>query len=234
MADVPPKILNAVVLADSVAMSRSSAGQVLWDAWPQILYRRGVLGLTWVRARGAATSSDVLAEARLLGGYLGPQPAFDVAFLQVGIVDCCPRPLPRRVQHLVDRAPERTRLSRWVRNSYPVLLRLRARPWVAPPRYKHNVEAIVREVLRFCGRVVLLETLAPGPGLIEKVGDFTGAVRQYNDILRGVASTSGERVRSVDLQARAGAHLLLPDGHHFTSAGHEEVADAVERCLASW
>lgn len=234
MADVSPKILNAVVLADSVAMSRSSAGQVLWDAWPQILYQRGVLGLTWVRARGAATSSDVLAEARLLGGYLGPQPAFDVALLQVGIVDCCPRPLPRRVQDLVDRAPERTGLSRWVRNSYPVLLRLRARPWVAPPRYQRNVEAIVGEVLPFCSRVVLLETLAPGPGLIEKVGDFTGAVRQYNDILRGVASTLAERVKSLDLQAQAGPHVLLPDGHHLTSAGHAEVADAVERCLASW
>lgn len=211
-------------------MARASAGQTLWDAWPQILHSDSCFGDVWWRGRAAATSFDLMSETNDLGAWLGTVPHFDAAVIQIGIVDSCPRPFPRRVQRLLEQLPNRW--QQLVRRMYPLLLRARARPWVRPQVFKDNVASAVAKALGFSGRVLLLEIPEPGPGLTQKVGDFT--VREYNDALVEVARSDPDRVIYVRVwDDGALCSALLPDGHHLSKSGHRSIAEAVKRTLVA-
>jgi GDSL-like lipase/acylhydrolase family protein len=225
----PDRVPSLLVLGDSVAMPRASAGQRLDEAWPQLLDASGAASVRWVRSVGAATAYEVLAEVRHLASYIGERRTWDAVAIQVGIVDCSPRPFPRRLQKLLDLVPGlRPRINRRL----PLLLRFRARPWVSEADFERLLDTISAETLRYCGRVLLIEVIPPGPGLVGKLGSFEGTVARYNAALQRVAARRPGQVAVVrGVAPERLSEALLPDGHHLTAAGHRSVADALQIAL---
>lgn len=206
-------------------MTRASAQQRLEEAWPQVLDASGAASVRWVRNVGAATSLEVLGEARHLGSYLGSTPTWDATVVQMGIVDVSPRPLPRRVQRLVEKLPG---VRNAINRRMGALLRLRSRPWVSEQEFERTAADLVEAALAYSGSVVFVAIVPPGPGLVAKLGAFSDSVERYNGALRRVAAQDPGRV-AVAEPDRPG---LLPDGHHLSVEGHRAVAEAVAAALA--
>jgi len=226
VSDRAPRLL---VVGDSLAFPRRSAAQDLDDAWPQLLADRLGASRTWVRARQRATCVAVRDEAAELASYLSPD-AFDLAIVQVGIVDVSPRPFPLRVQQLLDGRPKLNGLA--VRVA-PAVLRIRRRAWVDADRYEETIDAAVAALTSICRRVALVETAVPGPALVDKLGAFGEDVQRYNERLRRVAARHPDIVVVVDVRPiDASPSALLADGHHLSSEGHALLASAIVDTLA--
>lgn len=215
--------MNVIVLGDSLSFPRGSKGQTLEQAWPQRICSDTRVDVLWMRAREAATAGIVLEEARQVGRYVeGGAIPFDLAIVQVGIVDCSPRPLPR---WLMKRMPRGRLLQKVVyrigtRRKHP-------RPWVSPTSYASSMAQLATALLKFSKAVVMIEIAPPGPQLQSKLGDFSELVEQYNSALRTVAHEAGPRVNSLPMDPSTGfdtARHLLEDGHHLTSSGHAWLA----------
>jgi len=211
-------------------MCRVSAGQRLAHAWPQQLDASGAAIVRWVRSAGGVSSREVLAEVRQIASYVGSVRSWDAAIIQVGIVDCAPRPFGRHLQEVIDRIPG---LRPRVIKLFPLLVRIRSRPWVRLEQFERTLQLAVREALEFCGRVVLVEIVPPGPGLEAKLMPFAETVAEYNAALRGLAALDPERVTTVRALDVVSSDVVLPDGHHLTVAGHTAIAAAVATALSS-
>ena len=117
--------MEILVLGDSLAFGRPKYGIGRHQTWPYLLSKELDCGLQ-IRAKGGATMGDVVNEAGFLNRYwfAGVKARqFDVAFVQAGIVDCCPRLLPRCLYGYAKRVPGFRKIDR-----SPRLHALLARP----------------------------------------------------------------------------------------------------------
>jgi hypothetical protein len=169
---------------------------------------------------------DVANEARVLNGYWFEglkARSFDIAFVQAGFVDCCPRLVPRRFYGYARRAPGFRRLERSPRAHH-----LLARPWTSARRFSNALSDLVKILPNISKTSFFIEIAKPANHLIENVGDFSDVVVSYNEMLRELATPTS----LVQWQtSNSGEIHLLPDGHHLTALGHQAVAKA---CLGRY
>jgi hypothetical protein len=209
--------VEILVLGDSLSFGRPNYGICRDKTWPYLLQRK-LNGLLCMRARGGSTSFDVLAEAKSLsGGWFGSgsDRPFDVAFVQVGIVDATPRLLPKKIFSYAFMLPGSSRLlrSRFLHQSI-------ARPWVATTQFIENVANINSLLKHMANQVLFIEVARPDHYLIENVGDFSGSIVLRNKLL---AESIGEDQVVACWGGLAVPQFLLPDGHHLNELGHQEV-----------
>lgn len=164
---------------------------------------------------------DVANEAQSLNAYWFEglkARSFDATFIQAGIVDCCPRFVPRRLYGFARRIPGFRRLER-----SPRAHRLLARPWTSANSFAKTLSVIMNVLPDISKATFFVEIAKPANYLIENVGDFSGAVISYNEMIRELTGfTSLVQWHT----ANSGKIHLLPDGHHLTALGHRAVAKA--------
>jgi hypothetical protein len=212
--------MEILVLGDSLPFGRPKYGICRDRTWPYLLSKELGCGLQ-MRAKGGATMIDVAKEVQSLNGYwfegLKARP-FDATFIQAGIVDCCPRLVPRRFYGYARRAPGFRRLER-----SPRAHRLLSRPWTSASSFSNALSDLMKNLPNISTASFFVEIAKPANYLIENVGDFSDVVFSYNETLRKRAgSTSLVQWQT----SNSGEIHLLPDGHHLTALGHLAVAKA--------
>lgn len=220
-----------LVLGDSLTFGRPKYQINNDDTWPGLIEASGFR--VFHRGMGGASSKSVLAEARHLYGYMidgvcNRQPPFDLCFIQVGIVDCTPRLLSRKLHRIIGFFPGGGRVVAGLSRFGP-LIRLVGKPWVGLGEFERNVINILDLCSKLAADVVFIEIANPAHFLIDNCGDFSGVVHQYNSVLRD-ASNDGYLpcFKNLDL-----GDLLLPDGHHLTKDGHKRIADQILNHLSN-
>ena len=212
--------MEILVLGDSLPFGRPKYGICRDQTWPYLLSKELGYGLQ-MRAKGGATITDVVYEAEALNSYWfkGLEARkFDVTFVQVGIVDCCPRLLPKRFYGYASRMPGFGRLSR-----NPFAHRILARPWVSEKCFIERISFLDKILCSISKLHYFIEIAEPANHLIDNVGDFSENVRHYNKLICKFAGSDSliqwqnEKTDSI---------YLLPDGHHLTMMGHRAVATA--------
>ena len=212
--------MEILVLGDSLPFGRPKHGICRDLTWPYLLSNDLGCGLQ-MRAKGGATMIDVANEAQSLNGYWFEglrARQFDVTFIQAGIVDCCPRLVPRRFYGYARRVPGFRKLERSAHAH-----RLLARPWTNAVSFTKTL-SILAKILPYISKTTFfIEIANPASHLIDNVGDFSDVVATYNAIMcKSVGSAFVVRWQSV----HSSAIHLLPDGHHLTALGHQAVANA--------
>ncbi len=94
-------MLRILLVTDSEALPRSAIGLGLEDTY---LYRLERAASLWVLSWGGCWIGDITDRALNVASYLPPA-TFDLSIIQLGIVDCSPRPVPYFCRHQVDRLP---------------------------------------------------------------------------------------------------------------------------------
>lgn len=224
--------MKILVLGDSLAFPRHTKGQSLEHAWPDLVANRIPGSVLWQRARAANMSSGVLDEARELNFFFGDTVPFDVVVVQVGIVDCCPRPVPASVLRFLRGFTAGVRIAAMIDKHHGFLVRLRARPWIAAPVFAANVAGAVAALRKLAPRLILLAIAPPRHHLLENAPGVEGQVRLYNQVLRRVVEQHPRGTLFVDPYSDSNPDLLvLADGHHLTAKGHASVASALVAAL---
>lgn len=212
--------MEILILGDSLPFGRPKYGICRDKTWPYLLSRRLGCGLQ-MRAKGGATMIDVANEAQFLNCYWfqGLEARlFDATFIQAGIVDSCPRILPRRLYGCARRVPGFRCLER-----SPSVYRLLSRPWTSERRFAEVMSDLVKILPNISRATYFLEIAMPANYLIENVGDFSDRVSTYNSLVERKAGPFSLIRWQTE---KSGEIHLLPDGHHLTVVGHQAVANA--------
>lgn len=178
----------------------------------------------------------------------------DVVVLQFGLNESQPWLLPVPVvRHFVTRHTSVTRTSRAYREHVvpPVWKQVRAyRRWAAgkvgtrtwqttPARFEGAMRAMVRAVRYECRPLVLVcDVNAPGAVLRHFLPGMDERHAVVQDVLRRVVEDAADPevrlVRTSALVEGLGEDVALPDGMHFSPAGHAAVARLLATEIAAW
>ena len=209
--------MEILILGDSLVYGRPSHGIGRSNTWPILLGNRMSCSVQ-VRARGGSLAVDVFNESRyLFDAWFGdlPEKKFDATFIQVGIVDCCPRLFPKRLYSLLKGLPIISRIQR-LSTAYSVF----GAPWTSKKIFAENIKKTADIVGEISDSVFFVMIAPPFHFLLKNVGDFSAEVADYNRMLKLVVGDS----RVVDWDPTP--DRFLPDGHHLSLSGHEALADS--------
>lgn len=215
---------RSLILGDSLTFGRPSHHISYEDTWPRLLEHTGFK--VFHRGIGGADSGVVLGELKHLHGYMAPSSTndapFDICLIQVGIVDCTPRLLPKRLTRIAKKLPVSRELINWLSRKRTILQRV-GRPWINSIHFEKNILEIVALAQDLSDDVVFIQIAKPAHFLLENCGDFSALVDQYNTILR---EKSGGAFLPVyeDIEL---TDQFLPDGHHLTKIAHRNIAKKV-------
>lgn len=217
-----------LILGDSLAFARAIQGQDFPEAWPAIIQDRMLDWAVWQRCRQASTIMEVQKEFNLFAAQADDFSAF---VLQVGVVDCCPRPFPYLFQRILNAFASEA-LHKWVNKHYHLMLRVRSRPWISLDEYRSGLVAIIESILAKnpTAKIGILETAHGAHRYLEKIADVNIYIDRYNEVLDQIEESYKDRGRVVILRPYRDVkigQLLLDDGHHLNKDGHERVAVAV-------
>lgn len=212
---------RVLIVGDSLTFGSPKYDIWFKDSWPGLIEKNGIS--IFHRGKGGADSRLILNEIRHLNGYLtdgiADNPPFDACIIQVGIVDCTPRLLPKIIWSLIRLLPiGRQLVDTLSKKSW--LLQIIGNPWVGLKYFEKNISNILDVAKQLAHNVIFIEIAKPAHFLIENCGDFSGVVDQYNNILKKIPE-------GIFLPVFDGVDLgmqLLPDGHHLTKIGHQNVA----------
>jgi acyl-CoA thioesterase I len=231
-----------VIIGDSLSFSRQRKGQIFSQSWPFLISDALQKSIVWQRSKGGAMITDILDECNTLSAYLGSSPPpFDFFIIQVGIVDCCPRPYPIFIDELLNKLPNfgvrirlRTRLKDLL-NKVSFILRLPRKPWMSPSRFKKNLLSVLSMAKSVTQHIVFLEIAPATNYLVINEPSIQLNIEKYNDILLEEISHYNSTRTGNDLMASYlemfknsnNEDLFLEDGHHLTALGHEYVAGSI-------
>ena len=210
--------MELLILGDSLPFGRPKYGICRDKTWPYILARELNSSLS-MRARGDSTVYNVMAEVNSLDGYWFdgfPSRKFDAAFVQVGIVDACPRLIHRKLYPLATRLPGFKFLVRW-----PPIYKTIGNPWVANKQFTqaiHNLHSVLTGLAK---QVFFIEIAMPSHHLLQNVGDFSDEIKSRNFNIR---ESVGKESFVEPWGGVPVPHFLLPDGVHLNIKGHLEVS----------
>lgn len=215
---------RSLILGDSLTFGRSKH-QIFYNySWPGLLEHHG--HRVFHRGRGGADSGSVLREARHLAGYMANtqvrNPLFDFCFIQVGIVDCTPRLLPRSLDKIAKTLPVIRILVNKANRSQQLLERF-GRPWVNSSSFEKNILRLVEITRRLSNEIFFIEIARPTHFLLGNCGDFSALVDEYNAVLRKIP---GANFLPVFDDVYLKDHFLA-DGHHLTKIGHQNIAEKI-------
>jgi lysophospholipase L1-like esterase len=223
--------VRILILGDSLPAPRPKKGQPLEKTWPGLLKHALPAADIWQRARPRAGSLDVLAEFKLFTESLD---RFDAIVVQTGIVDCVPRPYPLWFLKVIEVFATFEQLRALDRIAHKYCLWLYNRPWASKPRFRENVERLVRESLALnpALKIALVGIAPPTRRILERFQALQASVVAYNAILADLSTQYGSRVTYVNpFEKQDPLEITIDDGHHLSTCGHELVANALFEML---
>jgi len=235
-----PRIPHLIrVYGDSLSLPRASDGIAYDDTYPEIVRRQLAIWAEtpialYNRSYGGATIADLKRVCDYDSTYFGD--IDEIVILQLGIVDCAPRPLGPTLRYFVGRLPYRIKHKtiRFLHNNRAKILRAGLGSRFTSPT---TFEKLYREWLRtICQRrsVVYILNIAPTlPHIEEHSPGLMASIRLYNATISTLVSEiPANRPILIDvheaIMSLGAARCIHPDdGHHITSTGHRLYADLI-------
>lgn len=217
-----------LIVGDSLPFSRHHKGQPLGSAWPELLQTSLTSTVIYNRAKGGSSSFDVIQELSQLLSYYGSQQPFDAVISQFGIVDACPRSLPRwfiQFLSLNKTGAYFLKIFDSILGKFD-FLRIR-RPWIPLKIYQKNCET-VSLLARQLGKTYYPILIMPAARfLVENEPRINNFIIRYNEAAQQVFEK--QNVKSIALVPpnTNSVDYLFEDGHHLNDRGHVLVAERV-------
>lgn len=222
---------SILVLGDSLAFPRAHKGQKICETWPVLLQSHFADAYLWNRAYPASTSYDVIVNIMQLLDYCRlDYPQFDLAVIQVGIVDATPRELPKYVERLLSVLPRgRTRIGNMI-TAFRKSFRIRQQPWVGLQDFERNICEIADASLILAEKVYFVCIAPPQHYLLINCPDLDKDVVLYNLAIER-ALLNRPMCTFVNPFLIDASDSLLKDGHHLTLIGHQLIAKTIVKSL---
>jgi len=220
------KFINIYVYSDSLAFRRVGQPHDISFTYPFLLMRLiedrlGVKVNLLLRGGGGADVRMIKNVVEGDTGYFGgDERVINIAILQVGIVDCAPRPFTYLLAPVLRRVPvigprilsALVRHRAWVQGLWS---------YVATSKFRFRKEYASIVKMLYASKIRPIAVGLPLPSLaVEKRSPgFRRSVGIYNAI---ISSAHPEGFCNVEQEMNESLRnsLLLPDGHHLTEDGH--------------
>lgn len=221
--------VRALLIGDSLGAPRPHRGQKLESTWPVLLKCSFPQIDLWQRCRAAAMSDAVLKEYNQFSDSID---SFGLLVIQVGIGDCCPRPYPYFLEQALITYGFR-RLHKRLNALYPLLLKLRSKPWISCSQFIANIKFMIDTTRdRNPGASICIVKIGPPCGdFVRKVHNVAVYAALYNNALEALCRSYGRTANVFLVDPYSGIEsekLFIADGHHLTVLGHKAVAQALE------
>jgi lysophospholipase L1-like esterase len=219
-------------LGDSLSAPRPAKGQPLEITWPGLLKTALPTADIWQRARPRSCSLDVLAEFKLFTESLT---RFDAIVVQMGIVDCWPRPYPRWFIKVFEVFATFEQLRAFDRAAHKRFMWAYGRSWVSRVEFKANLQRLIADSIRLHPgiKVLLIPIVSPTRRMLDECRDVARSVADYNEAMREAGREFLPGVQVIDpFAGHDPLELTLEDGHHLTALGHRLIAGKLESALA--
>lgn len=233
--------LRVVAAADSLGLPRRVPSPVGFEqVWPTLLERLlqdlGVPARVFNHAQRSMTLPMLVHRFDDVVGLWGA----DVVVLQVGIVDCAPRLFGRRQHAVLSSRFFPTAIRRAVIGTASRFRRqiIRLRPWVryTPlPDFERALGRLANRLRQETFRGVVLPIIGTTPDHEHRSPGYNRSVELFNAAWRQMCAAEGIRFleyRDVFLGTDV-RDVVCSDGHHLSIQGHQLVAAALARVIAS-
>lgn len=234
--------MRLLVAGDSLSCPRQKEGIVREMLYANLVHAGGDHDASSVLANlsvpGITVSQSLKAcERELADQSTGSPGTFDLAVVQLGVVDCPYRTTPLRVKSVVSRLPAgpRKRIVAWLHRNRHALINHGPKWSYTPlPRFLKQYGQLVRLLKRHADRVVLIDIFPPGAYFIEHSPHIESRILAYNEVIARVARD--EKVTLIDTRAFCDRHsdhdvVSAHDGHHLTPDGHRLLAEEIQEIL---
>lgn len=162
----------------------------------------------------------------------------DVIILQEGIVDCAPRPIPRKVRNLVSKLPGflKKRVIKFLHNNRAKLQNFGLKYFIVKPKdFAEEYKKFLNEAAKAAERIYVFnivptndEIEAQSPGLKKSIDD-------YNKIISDVIKEMNlKNVFLIDMYEHVNSkienlndYVLKEDGHHITKLSHKIYSEKI-------
>lgn len=172
------------------------------------------------------TTSDILIEG--WANDLLVYPKADIVVLQVGIVDCCRRVLPRILNFALQIIPLiGIPIQKILSHNHYRLTRTYNYKYVKEERFKQNIENIVNTLRKsnpLC-KIAFIVISPPGQTLLIKTYNIHEDINIYNSIIWECSDKMDFDV--INPYPELNNDMIMEDGHHLTYYGHETVYNHV-------
>ena len=210
MGKSPKRIL---ILGDSLAGDRPD-GIATEERWPAQVARR--LGSVEIvnRSRGSSTTSRLRA-VKDLG-------TFDLAIIQLGVVDAAPRYFSWIEQRALARLPSglRSRVINWFKTQRTQSLKRR---YVQPEAFLENLQGFAAPGVP----VIALKILPAGEKYKQANSEAQASFDKYNSLMDKVADGHPGSFFTVAIEQSEVDAMTLDDGYHLNKAGHRAIAERI-------
>lgn len=188
------------------------------------------------RARGNSNINDLLKWSIEDKKYFGEK--CDVVILQEGIVDCAPRPIPRKVRNIISKMPQivRNKIISFLHKNRSKMQKLGLKYYyIKPDDYYEKYKIFVTNASLNANRVYLIN-IAPTNSKTEMQSPgLSNAINQYNQIIEKIVKDlNANNVFLIDVfsliknrEFEIDNYINKEDGHHITIMAHKLYAEKI-------
>lgn len=234
------KTVNLIFYGDSIALRRLDQNQDWSFTYPYLvqeeIQKNNKVNLL-IRNQGAYSSGDVKATVERDSGYFRVHNApanhiSNICVIQVGVVDCAPRPLTYGLYRLMKRIPlVREYVAPVLHASRPSIQKLYSYPAVPLKKFKKNI-CRIEEVLTFSGFCPIWLTIPSPPDSAEmRSPGFQKQTLIYSAAIRSAVRHYIDTGMEILQSAKSPDEIYTADGHHLTEAGHAVIASSLIKRL---
>lgn len=183
------------------------------------------------RSSSGATVEDVERTARQIVPELRPA----AVVIQVGIVDCAPRPLRPSERDALERIRPRlfrTAIVRFLHEYRAVIIRHRGLiQRMDIVSFKEQFRRLLEDCLAVTGRIAILPIFPATRSILARNPRVAAEIDKYNEVMRSDPRAVMFDADEVFAGASIEALSVTPESVHLNQRGHELAAACIERWL---
>lgn len=162
----------------------------------------------------------------------------DVIILQNGIVDCAPRPIPRKIRNVVSQLPNflRKQVIKFLHNHRAKLQNLGLKYFLVKPNdFFEEYKKFLKLASKVAKRVYVFNIVPTNDDMEIQSPGLKKSITQYNELIAECIKELGlKNVYLLDVNKFIESHIknlddyvLKEDGHHITKLSHSIYSDMI-------
>ena len=218
---------RVLVITDSVGLPRPWDNIPYEDTYLHALEKSGDISM-WVASEGGFPIVKMNNNILHLTRYLSDK-MFDFGILQLGIIDCAPRPIPNRARKVIANFPTPIR-NRTVNFLHKHRAFIQKNLWsfqITPvKKFRKEFDRMLGNMDRLCNHVFIIMIIPGKPSIEEHSPGLIEATQRYNQEIETI-SRKYRNTTLIDVyeQLSADPGKYLTDDLHITKEAHKLIWD---------
>lgn len=234
--------MNILILGDSLSFPRDT--YTIKETWPSLL-QRNILKkieisdhLFWFRAKGGSDICNVLEEIYTLSGYVQNK-EFDFVIVQVGVVDCTPRPYSNLILKFLNSNKLGLKIKTIIHKHIKFFYLFYSKPNLSIKIWKNKIEETAIALNKIAKQTIFLSIAPPGERFCKKVPKIESIIQTYNTMLFETVNHINVHgnIRVInpyeDNNFDTTTDIMQNCGHHLTVEGHIKVSKKIVEFIVS-